>query len=120
MKKSTEEVSWEDIKSALYILTMPKLLKLGTFLTKYFPFSVLISEDRVFHYKNKRANDIWNLIRDPQHYVEPFFRHKDEQFYFLFYSNKGISKKEIEEKLINENVFISENEGVIKVLIPRD
>jgi hypothetical protein len=118
-KKQQKEITWDEIRFAFFIEVVPKLLKFATFLSKYFPFSILIPESRVFHYKNKKAKDIWDLIKDKQHYVSPISVCKDDRFYYLFYSNKEISKAEIDKKLKKEDVFVSENEGIIKVLIPR-
>lgn len=100
----------------LELLCIKKFFDLLTYLTKYFPFS-LISENQIFHYKNKGFSEIKELF---EFIVTPEYLEKDEYFFRIYFNKRDIDRKEVERRVKGKDVFVSETEdNLIKISIPR-
>ena len=93
--------------------------KSATFLTKYYPFSLLF-QNKIFHYQYIKANRYIKDIRVKLN-IYPLNIDLDNHFFYLFYKYNELKLKKFENEYNNDNIFISKTENnLIKVAIPRN
>lgn len=120
---NTESYKWTGVdkkvddltdKEVLEILILKKILPFLTFITRYFPFS-LLWRDRRFHFRFKEiaeADDrIISIASKKGFWFKLFSFEREDRFFIIFGQFVPVKKNASEKKLIEyfEKVFEKEN-----------